>query len=139
MRIALSSNFIAVSIILSLFHVNSYAQDLKGPVAGAMGGAGIAANDMAEQMFLNPAVLSHTEGIAGGYFFQGGYSAPQSRDEFGALAITDNTEGTLFSGGVLASRRNRSFPGNFDFRPGTFRRDWSRPIQHLYAESRENQ
>lgn len=106
---------IVVTIIVTHFLSIAYAQNLTGPVAGALGGTGVAANDEGEQIFLNPATVAHAKNLSVGYFYQGGYTGTQSRDEWWGVSVTDNSEDIYFAGSALYAVRRRTFEGGFAF------------------------
>src|SRR5688572_27584337 len=95
--------FLFIGLIsVTQFSVSAYAQYLSGPVSQALGGAGLAANDEAEQFLLNPAVLVHSRGAAIGYYYSDGYRGENEHDTFYGATVSDNTEDVLISGGAAA-------------------------------------
>ncbi len=96
-------------IIVTQYSPFTYAQYLSGPVSQSLGGAGLAANDEAEQLLLNPAVLVHSHGAAVGYYYSDGYKGKNEHDSFYGATATDNTEDVFISGGVAAFKRRRTF------------------------------
>ena len=106
-----SYSFLTKILFLTVTHfsIESYSQYLTGPVSSATGGAGIAANDVAEQVLYNPAVLVHEKGVAVGYFYADGYRAENEHDKFLALSVTDNSSDAGVAGGVVIAKRRRTF------------------------------
>ncbi len=104
-------NFLLVLCVFSLtqFSEEGYAQYLSGPVSSALGGAGIAANEEAEQLLFNPATLVHTKDLSIGAFFSDGYREKNEHDKFTGSTITDNTSDSGVAGGVGFFKRRRTF------------------------------
>jgi hypothetical protein len=108
--------FIVVAIILTHIGTNAQAESPEGPVAGAVGGAGVAANDQGEQILMNPAALSHSAGMVTSYFYRDGYVAPSERDHWAGFTLVDNGDDVYFAGGFLYTKSARSFLSLADYK-----------------------
>jgi hypothetical protein len=104
-------SFLSFAVLLSVtqFSAVSHAQYLTGPVASAGGGAGRAAAEDDEPIFINPAALVHGSVFSSSLFFADGYEAKQQRDTWYGVSVADNSEDVLFSGGFTFVQRHRTF------------------------------
>lgn len=96
-------------LIVTYFSEAGYSQYFAGPVSSALGGAGLAANDEAEQLLFNPSVLTHAKDLAVGYYFADGYRDKNEHDNFYGLTVTDNASETGIAGGAALFKRRRTF------------------------------
>lgn len=79
-------------------------------MAGATGGAGLGANDEADQNFLNPASLTHLKNMSVGYVYADGYHGDDEHDRFYGITVADNSESVLVTGAFTYLARRRTFP-----------------------------
>lgn len=107
----------AIFVFLSVMHLSDicYAQYLTGPVASALGGAGRAASDDGEQIFLNPAAIVHASVFSSSLFYEDGYVAEDDRHSRYGFSLADNSDDVLFSGGYSFARSKDTF-ANGDLR-----------------------
>jgi hypothetical protein len=82
---------------------------VTGPVASALGGAGLGANDEGDQNFLNPASLVHLKNMSVGYIYSDGYRAKNEHDRFYGFTIADNSPDVFISGAFSYIDRRRTF------------------------------
>jgi hypothetical protein len=106
----LRSLIIVVLFSVIQFGAKCYAQYVTGPVANAVGGAGLAANDEGDQNFLNPATLAQLKSMAIDYFYSDGYRGKDEHDRIYSFALADNSDDVAFSGGLIYTDRRRTFP-----------------------------
>ena len=78
-------------------------------VSAALGGAGVAANDMGESVLLNPALVAHSSKVALGAFYQPRANTFNFQQAFG-FSLIDNHTNATFPGGA-AYFRNSDLPG----------------------------
>lgn len=104
-------NKVSLVLLFSLtyFSQAGHAQYLTGPVAQGLGGAGRAASDDGEQVFLNPAAIVHASPFTSSLFYQDGYAARNEHDKVIGLSLADNTENLFFSGGYAYAQRKRTY------------------------------
>lgn len=101
--------FFLVTLSVTQFPSEGYAQYLTGPVSSALGGAGVAANEEAEQFLYNPGALTHSKSLSLGSFFSDGDRGENEHDKFTATTVTDNTSDAGIAGGFAFVRREREF------------------------------
>ena len=78
-------------------------------VSAALGGAGVAANDVGETVLLNPALVAHSSKVALGAFYQPRANTFNLKQDFG-FSLVDNHTNATFPGGA-AYFRNSALPG----------------------------
>lgn len=117
-------------MFIFITHISHFghAQFVTGPVSMGAGSAGRAANDEGEQVFLNPALVSHAKGFALGYFYVDGYSAKDEHDKWVGVTVIDNTDDVLVPGGFTYVQRKRTFVGQRPVSERFFQLSLSSPI-----------
>jgi hypothetical protein len=78
-------------------------------VSSAVGGAGLGANDEADQNFLNPATLVQLKSMSVGYLYSDGYRAKDEHDRVYGITVADDSEDVSFAGGFTYLNRRRTF------------------------------
>ena len=102
---------IVVFLSVSYFSDLCHAQYLTGPIAGALGGAGRAASDDGEQIFLNPAALVHGSPFTSSIVYEGGREADNEKTDRLAIGLSDNSQDLVVSGGYSYVRRTDEITG----------------------------
>ena len=105
---------IRLSLIATiLFPLTASAQFFTGPIASGIGGAGRAAVDPSEAIYLNPAAIAHLRRYTlTGTYGAGEHPVDGSFSQWSAN-ISDGTQGTLASGALSYVRRRVEAPGGF--------------------------
>lgn len=70
----------------------AFAQHFTGPIAGGVGGAGVAAVDRGQEAFLNPASLPHTSPYTSSVFFRNGRMVSSAKTRDMGIMVVDNTD-----------------------------------------------
>jgi len=102
--------FFLTAVFICLISVSVQAQYYTGPISSAMGGAGRAASEPEEGVFLNPAVLPHAREFSTALFYSDGLLGKDLRQRDLVVSFVDNTEGIVIPGSISYLRRRRTFP-----------------------------
>jgi hypothetical protein len=81
----------------------------------ATGRAGVAANDIGEQVIMNPALMAHSKKMSTGYFYREGSTGFAERNRALMLSIMDNSPDLLFAGGFLYHNERLGFLNQGDY------------------------
>ncbi|MCB0411408.1 MAG: hypothetical protein KDD22_02710, partial [Bdellovibrionales bacterium] len=110
--------FIAVSPVLfflvSLLNPNQNyadAQYLIGPTSAAFGGAGVAAVNGSEAVYINPAALAHAPNFEGSLIYQDGYLAQDTHRTYMGATLIDNSEMVIVPGSLSYLQGSQTNPG----------------------------
>lgn len=100
-------------VVISVYLISpvAQAQYFAGPISTALGGAGRAATEAEEGVFLNPAVLAHAKEFSTALYYGDGQQGDGLGQTDLALSFVDNTEGVFLPGSLSYVRRRKTFSG----------------------------
>jgi len=98
-------------VLFLLTSTYCWAEVFTGTISSSTGGAGRAATETGETLFLNPATIVHAKDFTLGAYFMDGYWSENLHEKTYAVTLIDNHEDTIIPGGLSYVGRKRHFVG----------------------------